>query len=86
VKRRKAWVPLGELARSNEAQLLERCADQSHVQELIGHASVESTQVYTQVDVRNLKDTLASCHPRERAGIPVEGLAVTPARRRACYA
>jgi site-specific recombinase XerD len=45
--------------------LLQRRADLRHIQELLGHASVESTQVYTQVDVQNLKETLARCHPRE---------------------
>jgi site-specific recombinase XerD len=48
--------------------LLERHADLRHIQELLGHSSVETTQIYTRVSVKHLKKTLERCHPRERAG------------------
>jgi integrase/recombinase XerD len=46
--------------------LLEHQADLRHIQELLGHASVETTQIYTRVSVKHLRETLARCHPRER--------------------
>jgi site-specific recombinase XerD len=46
--------------------LLERQADLRHIQELLGHSSVQSTQIYTHVSVKHLRETLQRCHPRER--------------------
>jgi integrase/recombinase XerD len=46
--------------------LLERQAELRHIQELLGHASVATTQIYTHVSVGHLKATLQRCHPRER--------------------
>ena len=37
-----------------------------HVQELLGHASVETTQVYIAVTATDLKETHRKYHPRER--------------------
>jgi site-specific recombinase XerD len=48
--------------------LLERQADLRHIQELLGHSSVQSTQIYTHVSVKHLRETLTRCHPREREG------------------
>lgn len=48
--------------------LLERQADLRHIQELLGHSSVQSTQIYTHVSVKHLRETLTRCHPRERDG------------------
>src|SRR2546421_7645460 len=50
--------------------LLEHQADLRHIQELLGHASVESTQIYTHVNIKHLKATVARCHPRERTALP----------------
>jgi len=36
-----------------------------HVQELLGHESLESTQVYTHVTINDLKEIHARCHPGE---------------------
>ncbi len=41
-------------------------ADIRYVQALLGHASLSSTQVYTHVDLSQLRQVLLSCHPRER--------------------
>ncbi len=37
-----------------------------HVQELLGHESLESTQIYTKVTINDLKEVHARCHPGER--------------------
>ena len=36
------------------------------LQELLGHASLNSTQVYTHVTICDLKEIHKRCHPRER--------------------
>jgi site-specific recombinase XerD len=41
-------------------------ADLRHIQELLGHLDLESTAHYTRLDIRDLKKTLARCHPRAR--------------------
>jgi len=46
--------------------LLERHAELRHIQELLGHASVATTQIYTHLSIGHLKETLQRCHPRER--------------------
>lgn len=38
-------------------------ADLRVVQELLGHASLLTTQVYTHIQKHNLKETVLSCHP-----------------------
>lgn len=47
-------------------QMLENGADLRWIQAMLGHASVESTQIYTQVSVRALQAVHASTHPAER--------------------
>jgi len=37
-----------------------------HVQEMLGHASLESTQIYTRVAVKKLKDVHSATHPGAR--------------------
>ena len=36
------------------------------MQQMLGHASLESTQIYTRLLPVDLKDTLERYHPRER--------------------
>ncbi len=46
--------------------LLAGGADVRHVQQLLGHRSLETTAVYPRVDVKDLKTVLSRTHPRER--------------------
>jgi integrase/recombinase XerD len=46
--------------------ILEGGMDVRQVQELLGHASVTTTQIYTKVSVDQLRETHANTHPRAR--------------------
>jgi integrase/recombinase XerC len=49
-------------------QLLARGGDLRAVQELLGHASLSSTQVYTGIDEARLRAVYDAAHPRARGG------------------
>jgi len=46
--------------------MLRNRADIRHIQAMLGHASLSSTQVYTHVSVTDLREVLSKYHPREQ--------------------
>lgn len=48
-------------------------ADLRVVQELLGHASLLTTQIYTHIQKQNLKETVQCCHPMSGARSAVNG-------------
>ncbi len=57
------------LRHSFASHMLESCQDIRAVQELLGHADVGTTQIYTHLDFQHLADVYDKAHPRAKRSL-----------------
>ena len=63
---RKKNINSHALRHSCATHMLEGGADIRYIQELLGHKSLETTQIYTKVAIKGLKRVHQKTHPREK--------------------
>jgi len=61
----KKKISLYSFRHSIASHLLQNKVDLMHIAELLGHASIRTTQIYLHVDISGLKKMHSLCHPRE---------------------
>lgn len=57
---------------SMATMMLENGADIRYIQQMLGHADLKTTQIYTQVSIRQLKRIHSATHPAKLEGKPTE--------------
>jgi integrase/recombinase XerC len=62
----KKQVNLHMLRHSYASHLLQSSSDLRAVQELLGHASISTTQIYTKLDFQHLAKAYDAAHPRAK--------------------
>ena len=59
-------VDLHSIRHTCATHMLQNGADIRHIQEMLGHATLQTTQIYTRVETSDLRKMLNECHPREK--------------------
>lgn len=67
--KRQTKITAHALRHSCATAMLKGRADIRYIQELLGHKLLSSTQIYTKVEIGDLKKVHSRCHPREKEAI-----------------